>query len=184
MKRQAWWIFAASTEADSLKLAMRKLWQDHVSFTREVVISSIAKLESLNASLERLLRNQDEIGSSIAKYYGEKSSQLTNLLKEHIMIATEVVNAAIANKSLEEVQSKWYKNADDIAKFLSSANINWSYSVIKDMLSKHLDLTIVETTARLKKDWKTDLEAYDENLNHMLSLADMLSDGIVKQKSI
>ena len=164
--------------------AMRKLWTDHVIYTREYIISSLAGLPNAGATAERLLRNQDDIGNAIKPYYGEAAGKkLTELLKSHIMIATEVVAAAKANdkEALAKAQGKWAANSDEIAVFLAGANPNWPPDVLKSALRMHLDLTTAEVTARLAKDWVKDIAAFDEGYTHMLAVADVLSDGIVKQ---
>ena len=167
-----------------LKMDERKLWIDHVLWTRNFIISDIASLEDKISVLERLLKNQDDIGNSIKPYYGEEAgNKLSALLREHITLAGQVVDAAKnGNKdNLEKYNKLWYENADKIADFLSSANPNYSNKVLKDMLYKHLQLTTDEAVARLNKDWKADIKAYDKGEDHMIMFADILSDGIIKQ---
>lgn len=53
-------------------------------------------------------------------------------------------------------------------------------SLLKDMLSKHLQFVTDQVVARLNKDWKSDIEAYDKGENHMIMFADMISEGIIK----
>ncbi|SFA91628.1 glycosyltransferase [Clostridium frigidicarnis] len=167
-----------------LKMSERKLWSDHVLWTRNFIISDLASLEDKDAVLQRLLKNQDDIGNAIKPYYGEEAgNNLSKLLREHITIAGQVVDAAKNGnkKDLEKYNKDWYENADKISEFLSSANPNWSNKDLKDMLYKHLQLTTDEVLARLNKDWKADIAAYDKGENHMLMFADMLSNGIMKQ---
>lgn len=167
-----------------LKMAERKLWIDHVLWTRNFIISDIASLKDKDAVLERLLKNQDDIGNSIKPYYGEEAgNKLSAILREHIELAGQVVDAAKSNNKsdLEKYNKLWYENADKIADFLSSANPNYSNKELKDMLYKHLQLTTDEAVARLNSDWKADIEAYDKGENHMVMFADVLSDGIIKQ---
>ncbi len=117
------------------------LWIDHVSWTRSYITSAIASLKDQNAVLEQLLKNQDDIGNSIKPYYGEEAgNKLASLLREHIQIAGQVVEAAKAhNKSdLDKNNELWYKNADEIAAFLSKANPNLAEKELKDMLYTHL----------------------------------------------
>lgn len=167
-----------------MKMEMRKLWEDHITWTRNYVISSVDDLEDVNFTAERLLKNQEDIGDAIKPYYGnEAGDKLTGLLKEHIMIATEVVKAAKANDedAVQVAQNKWSDNANEIAKFLAEANPNWLEDDVADMLNKHLELTTREAVARLEKDYEADVEAYDEIHIQILEMADALSEGIVKQ---
>lgn len=166
------------------KMEERKLWIDHVSWTRNFIISSIASLEDKDAMAERLLKNQDDIGNSIKPYYGDEAgNKLSALLREHILIASQVVDAAKNgnNSDLKKYNQLWYENADKIANFLSNANPNYSNKELRDMLYKHLDLTKNEAISRLNRDWKSDVDAYDKGEDHMVMFSDMLSDGIVKQ---
>lgn len=168
----------------NLKLAERKLWIDHVLWTRDFLISDLASLPDKDVVLQRLLKNQDDIGSSIKPYYGEEAGNtLSKLLREHISIAGQVVNAAKNNNKtdLDKNNKSWYKNADEIAEFLSSANPNWSNSELKNMLHKHLELVANQAIARINKNWPADIEAYDKGEDHMIMFADMLSEGIIKQ---
>src|SRR3989344_4238659 len=64
---------------------MRKLWADHVFWTREYIISALGGSASADADAKRLLKNQEDIGAAVATYYGDTAGdQLTTLLKEHI----------------------------------------------------------------------------------------------------
>ena len=170
--------------AVGLKMAMRKLWEDHITYTRNYVISAVADLPDGDAVAKRLLKNQDDIGDAIKPYYGDDAGKkLSALLRDHILIATEVVKAAKGGdkEQLTAAQTKWSANGKAIAAFLSSANPNWPQKDLEEMLQKHLDLTTGEVVGRLTKDWAKDIESYDEGHLHMLMFADMLSDGITKQ---
>jgi len=93
---------AVAPAAIELRLAMRKLWEDHITYTRNYIISALAGLPDTDAVAQRLLKNQDEIGDAIKPYYGgDAGGRLSALLRDHIMIATEVVKAAKANNTAE-----------------------------------------------------------------------------------
>jgi hypothetical protein len=169
---------------DELRADMRMLWEDHITYTRNFIISSLADLPDAPAVTERLLKNQDDIGAAIVPFYGnEAGDKLASLLRDHILVAADVVKAAKAgNKTeLKASQTKWEANADDIAVFLSGANPNWDKRELTTMLHRHLELTTGEVVARLEKDWKADIKAYDDGHAHMLMFADALTTGIVKQ---
>jgi len=170
--------------AVELRMDMRKLWEDHIIYTRNYIISALADLEDVGKIAERLLKNQDDLGNAIKPYYGDEAgNKLSALLRDHIVIATEVVKAAKMgnNEELTKNQKKWYGNADDIAVFLSGANPNWPKQALTDMLYKHLELTTGEVVSRLKKDWAADIEAYDKGHLHMLMFSDTVTDGVIKQ---
>lgn len=177
-------MMVCSKSAIDLRMDMRMLWEDHITWTRNYIISAVADLEDAGKVAERLLKNQDDIGDAIKPVYGDAAGKkLAALLRDHIMVATEVVKAAKAgnNEELTKANKKWYANADEIAVFLSGANPNWSKKALEDMLYKHLEYTTQEVVSRLKKDWPSDIEAYDKGHMHMLMFADALTDGIVKQ---
>lgn len=170
--------------AVKLQLAEQKLWIDHVSWTRNFIVSDLSSLGDKDVVLQRLLKNQDEIGSSIKPYYGEEAgNKLSKLLREHIAIGGQVVDAAKNNNKddLNKYNKLWYKNADEIADFLANANPNWSDSQLKDMLHKHLEFVTDQVIARIKKDWSADVESYDKGEEHMIKFANTITEGIIKQ---
>jgi hypothetical protein len=168
----------------SFKAGMRKLWTDHIVWTRQYITSAVADMPDASAAAGRLLKNQEHIGTAIAPFYGKAGGDaLTALLKQHIMIAVDLVAAAKANDTTRfgEEDRKWTKNAEEIATFLSGANPNWGKADLVDLLGQHLALTKAETVARLTKKWEEDIKAFDDIFTEILTLADALSDGIIKQ---
>jgi hypothetical protein len=167
-----------------LRNAMRQLWEEHIVYTRNFIISALGGLEDTDMIAGRLLRNQDDIGNAIKPIYGEEAGKkLSALLRDHILIAADIVKAAKTGDSdgVAKGQKRWTENADEIAVFLSGANPNWPVQTLKNMLYVHLALTTTEVVSRLKKDWASDIEAYDKGHAHMLMFADVLTNGIVKQ---
>jgi hypothetical protein len=163
---------------------MRKLWEDHITWTRLYLVSAIAGLPDLDATAARLLQNQDDIGHAVATFYGKDAGdRLAALLRDHIGIAGDLVAAAKAgdNTAVSTQRDRWNRNADDIAAFLASANPAWPEATLRVMMRAHLNQTLAEATARLKGDWKADVAAYDRIHLHILDMADALADGIVEQ---
>jgi hypothetical protein len=58
---------------------------------------------------------------------------------------------------------------------------NWPKNDLLDLLNLHLTLTKGEVVARLQQDLEKDVEAFDDIFTEILTVADALSDGIVKQ---
>ena len=165
--------------------AMRALWEDHIVWTRQYLVSAIAGLPDTDAAAARLLRNQRDIGDAIKPFYGDAAGdRLTALLREHILIAVDLVAAAKANDApaLTDTQARWQANADTIAGFLAEANpAAWPRAEMAAMMRAHLERTTAEAVARLTGDWDAGVAAYDAIHAQILEMADMLSDGIVRQ---
>src|SRR5881628_415691 len=72
--------------ASSFHDGMRKLWEDHVTWTRLVIVDVGFGTADTQATLQRLLQNQVDIGNAIKPFYGDAAgSQLTALLTTHIV---------------------------------------------------------------------------------------------------
>src|SRR5438309_1553153 len=167
-----------------LRAALRKLWTDHVIWTRQYIVAAVAGAPDAEAAAGRLLRNQEDIGNAVVPFYGEATgARLTGLLKDHILIAVDLVAAAIKGdkRAFARHDRRWDANADDIAAFLSGANPNWPEDDVRDLLAQHLSLTKGEAVARLQKDWAADVAAFDDIFTEILTMADALTDGIVAQ---
>jgi hypothetical protein len=172
------------TKSEQLRMGMHKLWEDHITWTRNVILNIMDDLPGTDQAVTRLLQNQDDIGNAVKSFYGEAGGkELTRLLREHITTAADLLKAAKAgnNPAFDEANKKWFTNADEISQFLSKANPNWKQDDMKKMMHDHLNLTTEEAVARLKKDYAADVKAYDKVHEEILSMADMLTDGIIKQ---
>ena len=168
----------------AFRASMRVLWEDHIVWTRMVIVDVIAGTPDTNAALTRLLNNQTDIGNAIKPFYGEAAGdRLTGLLRDHILIAGRLLTTAKAGDSAGFATAKadWYANADDIARFLAAANSNWPLADLQEAMKTHLDTTLDEAVARLTGDWTADVTAYDRVHLHILHMADFLSDGIIAQ---
>lgn len=176
---------ALTAKAVTLRMDMRKLWEDHITWTRLAIISLESGTPDTDATVARLLRNQADIGNAIKPYYGKAAgNELTRELRAHILIAADLIAAAKAGDSanLADAQARWVKNADQIAAVLHSVNPRfWKLGAMKAEMHRHLDLTTQEAVARLQGNWTADVAAYDKVHRHILHMSDMLSDGIVRQ---
>jgi hypothetical protein len=164
---------------------MRKLWEDHVAWTRLYIISVAGGLPDTKLTADRLLRNQTDIGNAVADFYGRPAAdKLTALLKDHILIAADLVGAAKAGDQpkIADAKKRWYANADDIAAFLHQANPDhWPLDTLQSAMKMHLDQTLDEATHRLQGKFEQDIKDYDAIVGHILKMADILSSGIIAQ---
>src|ERR671933_698344 len=174
-----------SARALALRAAMDKLWEDHITWTRMVIVDFAAGLPDLPTAEARLLRNQVDIGNAIKPYYGAAAGKkLTRLLRVHILEAVPVLAAAKGGDKpkLTQALNAWYANAHQIAVFLSKANPhNWPLSMTNTMMRQHLALTTKEAVARLQGNWSADVRGYDQVHAEILQMSHMLSSGIIRQ---
>jgi hypothetical protein len=164
---------------------MRKLWEDHITWTRLYIVSAAAGLPDQDATAARLLQNQADIGNAVKPFYGDAAGdRLTSLLRQHILEAAQLLSDAKAGNSsaVASDETAWYGNANQIADFLSSANPkNWPDDQMRSMMKSHLDLTLQEAVDRLNGDYPADIADYDKVHLEILQMADMLSAGIIAQ---
>jgi hypothetical protein len=168
----------------SLRQALRRLWMDHTVYTRLYITSAFANIPDAQAMAERLLRNQDEIGNAVVPFYGgDAGKKLADLLRQHILIAVDVVSAAKANdkNKLAESDKRWVANADEIAAFLSSANPNWPKKDVEDLLHLHLQLIKDFVGEHMANKFPAEIKKLDEYFTEGMLIADTLSEGIIKQ---
>jgi hypothetical protein len=168
----------------SLHDNMRRLWSDHVVWTRNYIVAAASDDPSAATALSRLMKNQEDIGNAVSPFYGDAAgAKLTDLLKQHISIAGELVAAAKAGDQAKQTDAdkRWHDNAADIAAFLASANPNWTKDALQSMLNQHLALTTQEAVDRLQKKWSEDQMAFDSIYSQAMQMADALSSGIAKQ---
>jgi hypothetical protein len=165
--------------------AMRKLWEDHVTWTRLAIVTFAAGYGGFDATAARLLQNQVHIGDAIKPFYGDAAgAQLTALLHDHSTIAVEILHAAKTadTAAFNEASARWYANANDIADFLSAANPQfWPKNMMRADMTTHLDQTLAEAAHELAGDYVRSVADYEAAHLHILPMADMLSSGIIGQ---
>src|SRR5436305_4960779 len=175
----------ANSKKDAFHDAMRKLWEDHVTWTRLYIVDAVAGSPDKDLTAKRLLDNQTDIGNAVAEYYGrDAGNKLTALLRDHILIAANIVAAAKAgdNAKVTSENKRWHDNATDLAKFLHGANPkHWPEATLQSALFMHLDQTLNEASNELKGNFAASIKDYDEAMTHMLMVADTLSGGIIAQ---
>jgi hypothetical protein len=172
----------ARARAGKLHDEMRKLWHDHVALTREWILQDVANEPKAKPTLQRLLQNQVEIGNAFQSYYGKAAGdRLTALLKEHILIATRIVESGKkAPVPSVPATDEWFKNADQIAAQLHQLNPqNWPEEEMRKMMHHHLKITTAEVLAALRGG--ESIGAYEKIHQQAMEMADMLTAGIQKQ---
>jgi len=160
----------------------RKLWEDHITWTRVVIIAILDELPGTSVYVDRLLQNYEDMEDALAPYYGEDAEVLGDLIKDHLVIAAEILQAANNGQPIDDLVASWYANAHDIAVQMNEMNPQfWPLEETEQMWTDHLDATLAEAVAHLTGDFAGEVAAYDEVHDLALEMADFFSNGVMQQ---
>ncbi|QWG31215.1 acetylglutamate kinase (plasmid) [Bacillus mycoides] len=168
----------------NLSNSMRSVWEQHVYWTRMTIISIAFGLPDIDVVTARLLRNAVDMGDLLKPYYGnEIATMYNNLIREHLVIAAELVKAAKAGKqeTATAAEKKWYVNGAEISQFLNRINPFISREGFQKMFFEHLALTKTEAVLMLQGDFKSSITVFDKIEAEALQMADTITIAIVKQ---
>ena len=181
MQNNRYWV--SNNEVQLLK-QMNLVWEQHIMWTRMLLISIAENLKDLDATQARLLQNPRDIANVFKAYYGSAiANKIQALLTEHLTIGKDLI-VAIKNNNQEEVNrlsTQWYRNADEMAEAFSSINPFYPKEEVRRMLYEHLRLTTNEVNNRIKGNYAEDIKAYDMVQREILKMSQFFVDGIVRQ---
>ncbi|MDD4211056.1 MAG: hypothetical protein PHC46_01505 [Clostridia bacterium] len=167
-----------------LNKKMRFRWQEHIFWTRETIIAILEDLKDKALIVFRLLENPIGIAELFSPYYSKEIVQeIEKLIKEHLTIASNLLNALKEDDSVlfDSYHADLYKNADDIVNTLASINPNYNVEELSEMFYQHLDLLIRSMVERKNNNYAQQIKNFDASHEQIVLMADMLADGIVKQ---
>jgi hypothetical protein len=173
----------SKAEADFMAMN-RLLWMEHVNWTRMTIISIVFGLPDLPFVQERLLRNATDLGNCLRPFYGDQiADRYTELIKEHLIIAAQLVTAAAKGDAAtaEAKEKEWYRNANDIIIFLNRINPYLSVEDLQKMFYTHLALTKKEAVTMIQKNYQADVQIFDVIEAEALAMSDMIASAIVLQ---
>lgn len=162
----------------------RLLWEQHVYWTRIVIMGIVFDLPDLDCSTKRLLRNAPDFAEVFCSYYGRtNANEFKGLITDHLTIAGKLVSAAkVGNNEEAKIQErKWYENANDIVCFLNYINPYWSTKKMRAMWYSHLDLTKNEAIAIISNKYCDSVKIFDQIEQEALKMADCFTKGIAQQ---
>jgi hypothetical protein len=160
----------------------RKLWEDHITWTRVVIIGILDELPGTNVYIDRLLQNYEDMEDALAPYYGDDAEVLGDLIKDHLVIAAQILQALNTGQPTQALIDSWYANAHDIAVQMNKMNPEfWPLEETEQMWVDHLDATLEEAIAHFSGDFAGEVAAYDKVHDLALEMADFMSNGVMQQ---
>jgi hypothetical protein len=160
----------------------RKLWEDHITWTRVVIIGILDGLPGTNTYVGRLLQNYEDMETALKPYYGDDAEVFGDLIKDHLVIAAEILTALKNGQPTDQLIASWYANGNDIAVQMNKMNPQfWPLAETRQMWKDHLDATLVEATDHFTGDFAGEVVAYDKVHDMALEMADFISNGVMQQ---
>lgn len=165
-----------------LNKEMRTLWEQHVMWTRMLVISIVDGLKDTAAVTKRLLQNPADIGRLFAKCFGEEAGKkVAELLTAHLTIGARLITATKMHNyaAADKLNTLWYQNADSIAAALAGLSKKYDEQRLRNMLHEHLELTKLEVALRMNANYAADTANFDKIERQALEMADYFVEGMI-----
>ena len=125
-----------------------------------------------------------QVGVNVRADTAQKNAQAQGYVQNRDYASSQMSQqpAQVDSNALNQAVTALKANGDSIAAFLSQANPRgFARETMRSAIQMHLTLLLQEVTAHLKKDWAGSIAAYDESQHQAQQMADVLSDGIMKQ---
>lgn len=170
-------------EEVELRECFRLLWSQHVYWTRIVIMGIVFDLPDLETSTARLLNNPADFANVFRCFYGNRiATEFERLMKEHLVLAVELVKAAKAgSKAAAEIETRWYANADEIVAFMNHINPFWPVEEMRNLWHQHLAMTKDEAVAFLGKNYQKSVVIFNRIEKEALVMADEFAGGMIRQ---
>jgi len=173
-----------NAKEESLWLQMRTLWLENVFWTRMAMVSIIQGCDNRASVENRLMRNYQDIETTLSPYLGnETATRYGDLIEKNIQLTIDLSTAA-GNKNqsaFENANKSLFENANSIA---SLENTTVAKLPIDDRLAMwhdYLNLTKNETTELADKDYNTSIDTFDLMEEQTNIMADSLTNGIIQK---
>lgn len=167
-----------------LNRKLRSLWEQHIFWTSLTVNSIVGDLPEQKETIARLFRNPADFAAVLDVHYPPVvADKFADLFRGHLTLATEWVTTLHKGDSAaaEEVQKRWYANANDIAVFLGKINPYWSTAEWRNMLFEHLRLLTSKVMTRIEGNYAQNVVTNDLIEPQALGMADAMTMGIIRQ---
>ena len=168
----------------TLARSLHRFWTDHAVWLRHYLIAAVDERPEAAEAAARVLRNTDELAALLDGHYARRDAKrVAKLLKQHVMIAFDLIDAARAvdPQKFKDIEDVWANNADDFIDELCALNVSWSRDEMKARWDVHCELTKEQMVARLEDNFDHDVAVFDRLLSSALNFADDMTDGILRQ---
>lgn len=167
---------------ESIWLQLRTIGQEKVFWTRTAITAIIQGSGEKDPVINRLLRTSKDISETLIPYLGkEAAGKYVALIEENLNTTLELATAIKEGNQteLKNANSRLYKNADEIALFENTTIPLLSLSDRKAVWYEHINLTAMETSELLNKDYTASIDTTDRIEEQANFMSDSLANGII-----
>jgi hypothetical protein len=165
--------------------ALRDLWLGHAFWVRAVVVETLSGNEAAAAAAEdEAVSNAKQLAASMEPFYGRAAADQTfKLLVGHYTAVKQYLLATRSHSATRQDSARqaMFKNADEIAVFLSGANPNLNIDALRGMLLTHGAHHVTQIQQIADRKYAQEARTWEAMKNHMYGIADALTFAIAKQ---
>lgn len=166
----------------SMKEKLRKVFTDHVIYTKLYMEKYGTSRAETAVILKRLLSNQDDIANTLKPVIGIKQSkELARLLKQHIQLSGSMIAYVYQRdkKLADEAALKVFQNGRQVAEFLTELNPKTlPLRITEEMFDMHNKQVFKLAWCHGWKEYKEEAHVFDEYLVHMLRMSDAIAKAV------
>ncbi|MBI0584697.1 MAG: hypothetical protein ISF22_10810 [Methanomassiliicoccus sp.] len=160
----------------------RAVWEEHVWWTREVIIGILDNANWTDTSVNRLIKVTNDTREMLRPYYGDQADTFYTELVGHFTIAAQIVTGVREGTNVTSLVQDWFANAANLTRVMNAMNPQfWPAGEVNAMWNEHLNLTIQEATAQAQGDYALSVPTFDLIELQGRMMGDLFSNGIMMQ---
>lgn len=163
---------------------MRKEWINHIVLTHEYMRATMSDNPDSKIFTDAAMENAENIAGIFGEYYeGDVEQKLSDLFKTHVNLTKDNIEAIKRNDEaiMDNLEESLKNNTNEIANYLNSINPDWDKTELTAMINEHLAFVMGLTESVKDKNTDEELEGIEENMDHIIEMADSFTNGIVNQ---
>lgn len=176
---------SVSAKTAQTEAALRDLWVGHGFWVRNVVLETLQGNTAAAAAAEKeVFENAKQIAASIEPFYGKEASEkFFSLLGGHYGAIKQYLDATVAGSpAKQEAATKaLVANGGEIAAFLSGANPNLPFEMLRSSLMAHGGHHMQQIQQLHNKEYGKEAQTWEAMKAHMYGIAGALTTGLSKQ---
>lgn len=166
----------------------QRLWLQLVFAIRSLMLTVLRDPERTESAANQLYGVVSSFYTYLRFFYGPAAAQqLSNYLTDYITSLWRVFEEIVSTGNDQVSDSNTaalYRNADQVAVFLSGLNVYWSEEQWKSFINQLTQLEIQEALALATKDFNGEYQLYQRIVDLAILMGDYMSRGIMASAAV